>query len=487
MTNYEIHTKIRTEFIFPAIILAIGLLASFYIVSAQDNEGLAGIEFPIPELGNCDSREACKAYCNNPINIEACVEFAEKHGLMDKNAGERALNMARGFQSQNFSGPGGCKTHEACRTYCESGDNMEECITFAEAHGMMPERELAEARKIMQLMREGRTPGGCNSRAACETYCISHDNFEECATFAVANGLASEKEVGIMKKILTEGGPGGCKSREVCETYCNSGDHMEECLKFAIDNGLVPQEEIEHMREGMARMRAGLSQMPPEVRVCVENALGPDALAQMERGEFAPSPEVGIKMQTCFERFAAQMQIHSQSRFGEGVLPEVAACLKATVGEEVLQQVKSGGAPPSPELADKMRACFEAHGGAGGPPSGGSTQMPPGVAACLEGRLGRSVVDAIKSGAMPPDTDPNPLRQAMQACFETPSPVDSHMFGPRGEDFRPPAGSFQSSNRTPTECLVKVLGEEAATRAERGEYTPPPEDQEKILACLAGN
>ena len=38
--------------------------------------------------------------------------------------------------------------------------------------------------------------------------------------------------------------------------------------------------------------------------------------------------------------------------------PEVADCLKSTVGEEVFTKLQSGGLPPR-DLGEKMQACFE--------------------------------------------------------------------------------------------------------------------------------
>ena len=40
------------------------------------------IVYPVKELNNCKTEKECRAYCENPKNMEACVAFAEKYSLM---------------------------------------------------------------------------------------------------------------------------------------------------------------------------------------------------------------------------------------------------------------------------------------------------------------------------------------------------------------------------------------------------------------------
>src|SRR5437868_4200883 len=63
--------------------------ASSTIVSA----GTEGITFPIPELGNCADKDACRAYCNDPANMDAFISFAKAHGLMNKDDADRATKF----------------------------------------------------------------------------------------------------------------------------------------------------------------------------------------------------------------------------------------------------------------------------------------------------------------------------------------------------------------------------------------------------------
>src|SRR6266404_8416038 len=59
-------------------------------VSTSAGTGTQRITFPIPELGNCASKDACRVYCNDTANIDVCVSFAKAHGLMNKDDGDRA-------------------------------------------------------------------------------------------------------------------------------------------------------------------------------------------------------------------------------------------------------------------------------------------------------------------------------------------------------------------------------------------------------------
>src|SRR3989344_6043017 len=78
-----------------------GTLLAASIAFAQSeppstSSGQATIIFPIAELGDCNSKEECKTYCDDSTNAEACLSFAETHGLMLKAEVEKA----RAFTAQ---------------------------------------------------------------------------------------------------------------------------------------------------------------------------------------------------------------------------------------------------------------------------------------------------------------------------------------------------------------------------------------------------
>ncbi|MEK7567562.1 MAG: hypothetical protein AAB513_01405, partial [Patescibacteria group bacterium] len=102
------------------IFLTFILGAGVYALAQEET-----IVFPVAELGNCESKEGCKAYCNITENAEKCIAFAEVHKLISAEDAKTARKIGV------TAGPGGCRGEE-CRTYCEAENHFEECIAFAE-------------------------------------------------------------------------------------------------------------------------------------------------------------------------------------------------------------------------------------------------------------------------------------------------------------------------------------------------------------------
>lgn len=71
MMTAKLRTGIDIRIFFAAAILAAGLFVSYAIFAhaqtATSSDATAapaaGITFPVPELGNCDSKDACRSYC----------------------------------------------------------------------------------------------------------------------------------------------------------------------------------------------------------------------------------------------------------------------------------------------------------------------------------------------------------------------------------------------------------------------------------------
>jgi len=75
------------------------------LVLAQE---LPGVTYPVAELGNCGSRAECEAYCDLPENMEACLDFAEAHGLISPEEAAMARKM---LELGVTAGPGGCQSY----------------------------------------------------------------------------------------------------------------------------------------------------------------------------------------------------------------------------------------------------------------------------------------------------------------------------------------------------------------------------------------
>ncbi len=211
--------------------------------------GLENISYPIAELGNCESQDACFAYCGEPTHYDACMAFAEANQILEEEEIQEYKEMQE-IVAQG--GPGGCTSQATCEAYCGDLNNMQECLAFAEEHGLMEVEELEEARKVQSALDAGYSmPGGCTSEATCETYCSQPGNMDECLSFAQAAGFMSEEEVEEARQVMTimqsGNSPGGCQNQEECEAYCQDEANREECVAFAVEAGFMTQEEAEMM------------------------------------------------------------------------------------------------------------------------------------------------------------------------------------------------------------------------------------------------
>ncbi|OGY64768.1 MAG: hypothetical protein A3I24_04445 [Candidatus Harrisonbacteria bacterium RIFCSPLOWO2_02_FULL_41_13b] len=322
--------------------------------SAPEKAPLAEIIYPVAELGNCGTEFECRAYCDQPENLNKCVAFAESHGLMTKEDADLArkfkdvvknggpggcnsqqsceaycndidhidtclvfaeqheilsgkeLEEAKKVQSAIKRGakmPGNCRSKGACEAYCTNSDNMDECIAFAKENGFMTEEELREVEKFLPLMKSGQTPGACKSKTACEAYCEAEGNFDECIAFAEKAGLISDEELKHIDKFKKAGGvgPGGCRGRS-CQTYCEKPENQKACFAWAKENGFIEEADLRRMEEGKQQLKKALEQMPPEAKECVDAIIGPGGL----EGDFVGGPEIGDQIRVCFEQAFSQ-------------------------------------------------------------------------------------------------------------------------------------------------------------------------------------
>lgn len=197
--------------------------------------------------GGCNSEFLCEAYCNEVVNLQECMNFAETAGFIndEKLQKGRQINDAL---SQGASMPGGCVNKDECDVYCSNVDHMEECIAFADASGFMSQEELDNMKQILPLMRESKSPGGCKTKDQCDSYCSDEVHFDECTDFAVQAGFMSEKEVKMMKANGGKG-PGGCKNQIECDQFCQEIKNADVCMNYAVEYGLMTEEEAENIKQ----------------------------------------------------------------------------------------------------------------------------------------------------------------------------------------------------------------------------------------------
>ena len=214
-------------------------------VDKSRTEALKQLPTTGPGPGNCKSQEECRVYCSEIKHAAECFDFAEKHNLLNKND----IKSGRDFLTK--TGPGGCKGAVECRTYCDDISHREECLEFAHRKGLISKPSLDAARNIVRKIEKG-GPGGCKSEDECRVYCDNVGHVNECVAFAEENGFVSKQDAMLMRKAGLLKGPGGCSGKNECEAYCKTSEHQKECVDFAEKHGLMSKKEAE-----MARKFAG--------------------------------------------------------------------------------------------------------------------------------------------------------------------------------------------------------------------------------------
>jgi len=247
----------------------------------------------------CKNKQECDTYCGNPDNMEECINFAIEAGFMsdeEKEQSQKVLTaLKRGVK------PPACNGKEECDVYCQSPDNMEECINFALEAGMMDENQKQDSQKMLKAIKKGVKPPACNGKEECDVYCQSEEHMQECVDFSVAAGFMNEKEAEMIKKTGGKG-PGGCKGKEECETFCDNPDNQETCFQFGKDNGLIPEKDLEKMEQGKQQFKQSLEQTPTEVMDCLNSSVGSDQMEKFKNGTAMPPKEMGDKMKNCFDQ-----------------------------------------------------------------------------------------------------------------------------------------------------------------------------------------
>ncbi len=207
------------------------------------------LSFNISELGNCQIGSDCRNFCNRDENITQCIDFADKYDLLSPSN----IEISRAFTKAIGSGgtPGSCRTLEECDHYCDDSNHTNECLDYVGKKKLVAEEELKATRKVAEGFRKGiETPGKCRGISECDNYCIEDNHLNECAIYAGKVGFyPSEIEAGKAGKFIAMASqgktPGGCKSKEACDSYCAISSHGVECTDFAVSTGLLSKDDAE--------------------------------------------------------------------------------------------------------------------------------------------------------------------------------------------------------------------------------------------------
>lgn len=396
---------------FSLVVLAFGLWLFVFVASAM-TEG--GITFPVAELGNCESKAECKAYCDRVEHIKVCVAFAREHNLMSQKEAERAEKFA---EVATQAGPGGCQGKEACEAYCESISHIRDCIAFGEAHGFIPPSEAKEAKQVAAALEKGvKLPGNCQLKSACEAYCHEDTHMEECVAFAREAGFMSEEEYEIVKKTGGKG-PGNCRGKEACEAYCEEEGHFEGCMSFAKAHGLIGEKEAEIAQKTGGKGPGGCRGKTCET-YCEEESHFEECLAfgkqhgLISDEEYEAAKKTGGKGPGDCRGEACKAYCEKPEHREECM--QFARDHGLINGEKEQQQTGEG--------QEKFQEMF--------------SQMPPHVKACLEEQFGEDVFEKMQKGEFRPN---NAMEEAMRNCFEQRSESERPQ-GEEGEHSTGPGG-----------------------------------------------
>ncbi|MBI2042386.1 MAG: hypothetical protein HYT21_01355 [Candidatus Nealsonbacteria bacterium] len=366
--------------------------------------------FPVAELGNCQSEGECRDYCEIPANAEPCLDYAEEHNLLSREEIDGARQMLSLVEGGR--GPGGCRGEQECENYCDSPDNMEECIVFARDNGLLAPDELEEIEMVLQAIRQGATPPDCRGKTECDEYCSRPENLEECIEFGTAAGFIAPEEAEMIRKTGGKG-PGECTGKDECETYCNEPNNMEECINFAIKYDLMPPDEAEEARMALRAIKSGVKMpncrgkdecdtycsQPENTNECMDFAVAAGFMTAEEAEMVKKTGGVGpggcrgerecetfcedqANEETCF-RFGLEHGFVSEEQFAEmqrGVeemrrnieeAPEgVADCLKNRISPEILQGIHEGSLillrSTGEMVGNAMESCAQEFGGTQG-------------------------------------------------------------------------------------------------------------------------
>jgi hypothetical protein len=375
--------------------------------------------------GGCTSKQSCETYCaGNVVHLKECVAFGEELGVIPSSDLAEAKKIMSALE-QGAQMPGGCKTKGECESYCAAGAHIDECLSFAEASGILSPEKLAEAKKVAPFLKSGETPGGCQSKDACEAYCADNSHFDQCLTFAQKAGFVSAEDAAIARK--TGGvGPGGCKGKDACEAYCNDEAHAAECLAYAKEKGLLSAEDEKLVDNGIDQMKQALDAMPAEARTqvmgCLNTSIGNDEVARLLSKQDVPTKQMGDKIKACFANVADIIKRVMMEKAGAGAggqsgtqgppsaeevmksIPDsVPTEMRTQIEQQIQQQIQGAGGQPPAGMPS---------GSPGGVPSGPPAGAPTGPSG------GQGSAQMCASFAAVPSCDYIPAGQARDLCVQ---------------------------------------------------------------------
>lgn len=429
--------KLQTKILLGAVALS-GFLNIAGVIYAQNLPIVSDVEkltYPIKDLGNCKNPGDCRSYCDKGANMTACVAYAEKNNLL---SGEE-LRISKLIAEKMKAGkmPGGCKSRAECESYCEGNvKSINECIAFAEEVGVIGPEDLAQARMVAKALEDGATlPGGCKDKKSCESYCADGVHIDECLTFAGKAGFMTPEELAEAQKVaqfLKDGTtPGKCMSKAACKDYCDKDDNFSECIGFAEKAGFVSKEDADMARRVGGKGPGGCRSKDACEEFCGREENSDACL------DFAIEKDLLTAQQEKQIAGVADEIKKGLSEVPAEARPAVEACLSGQIGAPAYEKLMNGTGKPTRAMGGLIQKCFEAavadfvkaqmSNYKGGGEGGGPTGIPGGL----------SVPEGVERGSgVPSDLPKPPSSEEIENLIRSRMPQGV----PSGAGGMPPAG-----------------------------------------------
>lgn len=449
-----------------AIFLSVASVLFFSVffqgVIIQAISGTANIQYPVEELGSCQSESDCKNYCDQPNNREQCLDFASRHGLMSS----QEIAVARKFLSGQIEGPGGCTDKETCEAYCSDISHINQCVDFADKNNLLPPEELQEFKQIRAAIEKGATPPACKNKQECELYCEDPSHMRECVSFGKEAGFLKGHELQEAEKMIKaiERGvnPPPCRGRAACEQYCSAPENMEMCMNFAIEAGFMSGQEKENAQKMLSAFKKGVKPLSCRGKeecdaYCSRDEHFDECFNFAEAAGFITGEEAQIARKTKGKgpggcKGKEECEAFCQNPQNQETCFSFAKD-NGIIGPEEIKHMEEG--------RQQMRQNFD--------------RAPAPVLECLQGKVGPELVEKIKEGFMPSREH----GQQIKECFEAMRADQGQNFegqNREGMDQRPP--SDRPKCQTPEECEKFKMMQQGQIPQDLLRQGPPPQDMQ---------
>lgn len=164
-----------------------GAAASSF-ASELTEQKLAGLAYPISELGSCADRAACADYCADSSQADACLNYADRAALLSPTILRQSRVAISLIASSSDSD--GCTG---------SVRQLRVCVKKLGDASLLTGSEVTKANQLIDaLTNPSELPGQCESLPACQTYCDQVENESSCLAYAVKKKWLTQMEMDLL-------------------------------------------------------------------------------------------------------------------------------------------------------------------------------------------------------------------------------------------------------------------------------------------------